>query len=83
MTATAHALFAADASLMAIAAVMVALFSAVIVTMMRHDYRFYMASHRKKRRSLADFLRCEQFYIYLLLFFFLLMAGEVWRHGTR
>lgn len=83
MTATAHALFAVDASFMTIAIVTVLLFSAVITAMMLKDYRIYMASRRKRRGSMADFIRREQFYIYLLIVLLLLIAGEVWWHGTQ
>ena len=83
MTATAHALFAVDASFMTIAVVTVLLFSAVIMAMMLKDYRIYMASRRKRRGSMADFIWREQFYIYLLIVLLLLIAGDVWRHGTQ
>lgn len=68
---------------MTIAVVTVLLFSVVITAMMLKDYRLYMASRRKKRGSMADFIRREQYYIYLLAVLLLLIVGEVWRHGTR
>lgn len=54
--------------------VIVLLFSAATVLLMVKDYRRYLEEHREERYSLAHFIRQEQLYLYLLLFF-LLVAG--------
>lgn len=54
------------------------LFIAVTLLLMRKDYRLYREDHIRER-GWADFLLREQFYLYLLLLFFLLVGGELWR----
>lgn len=58
--------------------VIAALFLVVTLVLMHKDYRLYREEHQRAR-GVADFLRREQFYIYLLLFFFLIVGGEIWR----
>lgn len=58
--------------------VIVALFSIVTIVMMIHDYRLYLEDHWKEKYSFMDFIKHEQFYIYLLHFFFLLILTELW-----
>lgn len=54
------------------------LFLAVTLVLMYKDYHIYREDHTRER-GWASFLRREQFYLYLLLFFFLLVGGELWR----
>ena len=59
------------------------LFSAVTLWLMVHDYRIYLQNHNRKKGRLADFIMREQYYVYLLLFFCLLIAGELWAQASR
>lgn len=63
--------------------IIVVLYSASIIFMMIYDYRFYLANKWGKKYSFADFLKREQFYIYILLFFLLTIVGEVWMHSLN
>ena len=63
--------------------IIVVLFSASIIFMMIYDYRLYLATKWGKKYSFADFLKREQFYIYILLFFLLTIVGEVWMHSLN
>ena len=54
------------------------LFLAVTLLLMQKDYRLYREDHIREG-GWADFLRREQFYLYLLLLFFLIVGGELWR----
>ena len=59
----------------------VALFSAATVFLMINDYRLYLEDHLNKKYCFTDFVKREQFYIYLLLFFFLQVITELWMRG--
>lgn len=50
---------------------------------MVHDYRIYIQNHNRKKGHLADFIRREQYYVYLLMFFFLFIAGELWAQVSQ
>ena len=63
--------------------IIVVLYSASIIFMMIYDYRFYLTNKCGKKYSFADFLKREQFYIYILLFFLLTIVGEVWMHSLN
>ena len=63
--------------------IIVVLFSASIILMMIYDYRLYLANKWGKKYSFADFLKREQFYIYILLFFLLTIVGEVWMYSLN
>ena len=57
--------------------VMAVVFSISIVFMMAYDYHIYLAGNRRRKFSFADFVKQEQFYIYILLFFLLLVGSEL------
>ena len=57
--------------------VMAVVFSISIVFMMAYDYHIYLAGNRRSKFSFADFVKQEQFYIYILLFFLLLVGSEL------
>ena len=49
----------------------------VFILVMIRDYRLYLGNHWKKKFSFTDFVKQEQFYIYILLFFLLLVGSEL------
>lgn len=63
--------------------IIVVLFSASIIFMMIYDYRLYLANKWEKKYSFTDFLKREQFYIYILLFFLLTIVDELWMHSLN
>ena len=63
--------------------IIVVLYSASIIFMMIYDYRLYLANKWGKKYSFTDFLKREQFYIYILLFFLLTIVGEVWMYSLN
>lgn len=62
--------------------VVMVLVSAVTFSMMLYDYRQYLEDHKRKF-SYTDFLRREQYHLYLLLFFCLLLMADLWMHYLR
>ena len=72
---TGIAISISDGILITIGVVIV--FIIVLILVMINDYRLYLGNHWKKKFSFADFLKQEQFYIYILLFFLLLVASEL------
>lgn len=75
MKMTGIAISISDGILITIGVVIV--FIIVLILVMINDYRLYLGNHWKKKFSFADFLKQEQFYIYILLFFLLLVASEL------
>lgn len=63
--------------------IIVVLYSASIIFMMIYDYRFYLANKCGKKYSFADFLKREQFYIYILLFLLLTIVDKLWMHSLN
>ena len=58
-----------DENLIMIVVVIVTVIIIVFILVMIRDYRLYLGNHWKKKFSFADFVKQEQFYIYILLFF--------------
>ena len=77
MTGTETLISISDETLIMIGVVIVTVFIIVLILVMRHDYRLYLGNHWKKKFSFADFVKQEQFYIYILLFFLLLVGLEL------
>ena len=66
-----------DGNLIMIGVVIMTVFVIVLILVMINDYRLYIGNHWKKKFSFADFVKQEQFYIYILLFFLLLVGLEL------
>ncbi len=66
-----------DENLIMIVVVIVTVIIIVFILVMICDYRLYLGNHWKKKFSFADFVKQEQFYIYILLFFLLLVGSEL------
>ena len=66
-----------DGNLIMIGVVIMTVFVIVLILVMINDYRLYLGNHLKKKYSFADFVKQEQFYIYILLFFLLLVGSEL------
>ena len=66
-----------DGNLIMIGVVIMTVFVIVLILVMINDYRLYIGNHWKKKYSFADFVKQEQFYIYILLFFLLLVGSEL------
>ena len=66
-----------DGNLIMIGVVIMTVFVIVLILVMINDYRLYIGNHWKKKYSFADFVKQEQFYIYILLFFLLLVGLEL------
>ena len=66
-----------DENLIMIVVVIVTVIIIVFILVMIHDYRLYLGNHWKKKFSFADFVKQEQFYIYILLFFLFLVCSEL------
>lgn len=66
-----------DENLIMIVVVIVTVIIIVFILVMIRDYRLYLGNHWKKKFSFADFVKQEQFYIYILLFFLLLVGSEL------
>ena len=66
-----------DENLIMIVVVIVTVLIIVFILVMICDYRLYLRNHWKKKFSFADFVKQEQFYIYILLFFLLLVGSEL------
>ena len=77
MTGTETPISILEGNLITIGVVIVTVFIIVLILVMRHDYRLYLGNHWKKKFSFADFVKQEQFYIYILLFFLLLVGLEL------
>uniref|UniRef100_UPI0040288751 hypothetical protein n=1 Tax=Segatella hominis TaxID=2518605 RepID=UPI0040288751 len=63
--------------------VMAVVFSISIVFMMAYDYHIYLAGNRRRNFSFADFIKREQYYLYILVFFLLIIIGELLRNNLR
>jgi len=61
-----------DENLIMIVVVIVTVIIIVFILVMIH-----LGNHWKKKFSFADFVKQEQFYIYILLFFLLLVGSEL------
>ena len=77
MTGTEPPISISDGTLITIGVVIVTVFIIVLILVMINDYRLYLGNHWKKKYSFADFVKHEQFYIYILLFFLLLVGLEL------
>ena len=66
-----------DGNIIMIGVAIMAVFVMVLILVMINDYRLYLGNHWKKKFSFADFIKQEQFYIYILLFFILLVGSEL------
>lgn len=56
-------------------------FTATTIYLMIRDYSLHLADYWNKRYKFADFVKREQFYIYVWAFFLLLFTIEVWVQG--
>lgn len=63
--------------------VMAVVFSISIVFMMAYDYHIYLAGNRRRKFSCADFIKREQYYLYILVFFLLIIIGELLRNNLK
>ncbi|WP_297248345.1 hypothetical protein [uncultured Prevotella sp.] len=77
MTGTEPPISISDGNLIMIGVVIVTVFIIVLILVMINDYRLYLRNHWKKKYSFTDFVKHEQFYIYILLFFLLLVGLEL------
>ena len=77
MTGTEPTISISDGNLIMIVVVIVAVIIIVFILVMIRDYRLYLGNHWNKKFSFADFVKQEQFYIYILLFFLLLVGLEL------
>ena len=77
MTGTEPPISISDGNLIMIGVVIVTVFVIVLILVMINDYRLYLGNHWKKKYSFVDFVKHEQFYIYILLFFLLLVGLEL------
>lgn len=77
MTGTEPPISISDGNLIMIGVVIVTVFVIVPILVMINDYRLYLGNHWKKKFSFTDFIKQEQFYIYILLFFLLLVGSEL------
>ena len=77
MTGTEPPISISDGNLIMIGVVIVTVFVIVLILVMINDYRLYLGNHWKKKFSFAYFIKQEQFYIYILLFFLLLVGSEL------
>ena len=77
MTGTETPISISDGTLITIGVVIVTVFIIVLILAMINDYRLYLGNHWKKKFSFVDFVKQEQFYIYILLFFLLLVVSEL------
>lgn len=66
-----------DENLIMIVVVIVTVIIIVFILVMIRDYRLYLGNHWNKKFSFVDFVKQEQFYIYILLFFLLLVGSEL------
>ena len=66
-----------DENLIMIVVVIVTVIIIVFILVMIRDYRLYLGNYWKKKFSFADFVKQEQFCIYILLFFLLLVGSEL------
>ena len=66
-----------DGNLIMIGVVIMTVFVIVLILVMINDYRLYIGNHWKKKYNFTDFVKQEQFYIYILLFFLLLVGSEL------
>lgn len=66
-----------DGNLIMIGVVIMTVFVIVLILVMINDYRLYIGNNWKKKYNFADFVKQEQFYIYILLFFLLLVGSEL------
>ena len=66
-----------DENLIMIVVVIVSVIIIVFILVMIRDYRLYLGNHCKKKFSFAYYVKLEQFYIYILLFFLLLVGSEL------
>ena len=66
-----------DGNLIMIGVVIMTVFVIVRILVMINDDRLYIGNHWKKKYNFADFVKQEQFYIYILLFFLLLVGSEL------
>lgn len=76
-TSTSPPFFLSEVNIIIIAAIIIVLFISATIFVMIRDYRFYLEENWNKEYSFADFVKREQLYIYTLLFFILLICGEL------
>lgn len=76
-TATEFSAYIPEANAMMVICIVVILFTTFIIFMMVRDYRLYLESNSKRKFSLSDFIKREQFYLYLILFFYFLFAADM------
>lgn len=77
MATTEPTIYIPENSAMIILAVIVAIFLAGSIFAMISDYRLYLDNHWNKQYSLSDFIKQEWFYIFILLFFLIMVGGEL------
>ena len=77
MTGTEPPISISDGNIIMIGVAIMAVFVIVLILVMINDYRLYLGNHWKKKFSFTDLIKQEQFYIYILLFFLLLVGSEL------
>ena len=77
MTDTIPPIYILESNAMMVVAIVVALFSVVIILAMIHDYRLYLDTFSQAKYTFSNFVKREQFYICLLLFFLFLVVLEL------
>lgn len=76
MAITDPPIYIPEGNVIIIVLAIMALFVAATIFVMIKDYSLYLENHWMKKFNFADFIKQEQFYIYLLLFFFLMVCIE-------
>lgn len=70
-------IYISEKSVLIVVALIVLSFSAVIMLVMFRDYRLYIENFCEEKCSFFEFVKREQFYVCLLLFFFFLVGVEL------
>lgn len=70
-------IYISEREIIIIVVVIMMLFLTATIFMMIKDYRLYLENHWKKQYSFADFIKREQFYVYILLLFIFMIGGEL------
>ena len=71
-------LLISESKVIIIVALLVVLFTAVIIMAMMCEYRYYRTDYKERQYNFASFIKQVQFYLYLLLFFLLMIGIEIY-----
>ena len=76
-TATDISAFILEENAMIIISIVTILSTAFFIFMMVRDYRLYLEGNSKRKFRFSNFVKQEQFYLYLILFFCFLTATDL------